>query len=190
MKTLLAIATMCAGSMLCTTNLRADASYIATLTTAQETPPHVTAASGTATLTYSTSADDLAYTVTFADLSAGATEAHIHFGLPGVAGPVILPLTLGPALGMTNAAFSGILTSADLQPDAADGVTTFAQAIADLAAGDLYVNVHDTTFPAGEIRGQVSAVGQSAVPEPGTVSLTLAAAGLALSAGFLRRRTS
>jgi hypothetical protein len=38
--------------------------------------------------------------------------------------------------------------------------------ITDLQAGNLYVNIRDSVFPSGEIRGQLEAV-----PEPSTLAL-------------------
>jgi len=66
------------------------------------------------------------------------TAAHIHNGLPGVAGPVVFPLSGGPTV-WTLAATS----------------ITDAQ-IADLKAGAYYLNVHSAAAPAGEIRGRLN----------------------------------
>jgi hypothetical protein len=60
----------------------------------------------------------------------------------------------------------GTLTEADVTPQ--DGVSTIAQVEAAILAGDAYVNVHTAQYPAGEVRGQLSAV-----PEPRTAGLLL-----------------
>src|SRR5207245_2428523 len=71
----------------------------------------------------------------FSGLVAPQTAAHIHRAPPGVAGPIIVPLPLGSFTG-----FAAILSTAD---------------VANLLAGNLYVNVHSAAFPGGEIRGQL-----------------------------------
>jgi CHRD domain-containing protein/PEP-CTERM motif-containing protein len=54
-----------------------------------------------------------------------------------------------------------------------------------LFSGILYMNVHTSTFPGGEIRGQLTLTG---VPEPSTMALTgLGAAALALRVWTKRR---
>lgn len=61
--------------------------------------------------------------------------------------------------GFTPNATSGTITS---------GVLAFPSAdVADLLAGNTYFNIHDATFPGGEIRGQLV----EAVPEPSTMLL-------------------
>ncbi len=92
---------------------------------------------GTATVTL-ISPDTICYTLT-AQRIAPATAAHIHFGPPGVAGPVVVTLT-PPTFGV-----SGGCTSAD------------PELVANIAANpsDYYVNVHNTPYPLGAIRGQL-----------------------------------
>jgi hypothetical protein len=67
----------------------------------------------------------------------GATVMHIHRGAAGVNGPIVFDL--GDPASPINATWTG-MTPAD---------------IADLLAGDLYLNVHTAGRPAGEIRGQI-----------------------------------
>lgn len=120
----------------------------------QENPPNASPASGTGLATLSGS--NLTLHVDFAGLVAPQTAAHIHAAPPGVNGSVIIPLPNGSPI-------DGVFALTSTQR-------------ADLLAGNLYVNVHSTNFPGGEIRGQI-------VPEPGTLGLLLVA-GL----GLLRRR--
>ena len=69
---------------------------------------------------------------------ANVTVAHIHTGTAGVNGAV----TIGLTVGSNNAAIP------------AGTVLTEAQ-YADLQAGNLYFNVHSSTYAGGEIRGQI-----------------------------------
>jgi len=72
-----------------------------------------------------------------------ATAAHIHVGKPGVAGPVVIPLT-APTGGSSSGCISGV--------DAG-----LAQAMADNPR-QYYVNVHNAAYPAGAIRGILNSV--------------------------------
>jgi hypothetical protein len=53
---------------------------------------------------------------------------------------------------------SGVITAAQIVGPAAQGIATgeFAELVDALRSGAAYANVHTTTFPAGEIRGQIS----------------------------------
>ncbi|HXJ55197.1 MAG TPA: CHRD domain-containing protein [Verrucomicrobiae bacterium] len=118
---------------------------------------------------------------TFSGLSGNSTAAHIH----GPSGPfpasasVIYDFTPGglnlATLGSTSGGING---SFELVPKA-NGAYTVAQQMADLNAGQWYVNVHSTTFGGGEIRGQILAV-----PEPSTWLL----AGLGVASLLVLRR--
>lgn len=97
----------------------------------QEVPMNNSTATGTFNGWYDKTTKMLTYTVTL----NGVTSAgmHIHKGAVGVAGDVVTEIK---AAGGTTAAL------------------TAAQE-ADLLAGNLYVNVHSTAFPGGEVRGQI-----------------------------------
>ena len=143
--------------------------FQAILTGSQETPPNASLAVGLGSVLLNDVADTITVDLFWDGLSAGATAAHIHTGAPGVAGPVTFPLALGPALGKTTA----------FMPEQMFSITP-AQ-IVTLEAGDMYMNVHDSVFPGGEIRGQL----EHKIPEPGTM-LLLATGLLGLAA--MRRR--
>ncbi len=105
----------------------------------QEPSPTATGALGTGTLTLSSPSRALSGSITLNGLSA--TAAHIHDGVAGVNGAVIVPLA-------ETAAGSGTWAVA------AGTVLTEAQATA-FAAGGLYFNAHSAANPGGEIRGQI-----------------------------------
>lgn len=106
------------------------------LTGAQEVPPVTTAASGNGQIAV-LSDRSVTGSVTISGMTAKA--AHIHEGAPGIAGPVIIPLTK---------------TSDDTWSVPVDAKLTASQYTAYLA-GNLYVNVHSAAQPGGEIRGQI-----------------------------------
>src|SRR5688500_14754499 len=108
----------------------------ATIDAAQETPPNSSLGTGSGCFELDFGALTLTYNIQFTALTAAQTGAHIHgFAPPGTAAPVLFPLALGSPISGTIA-----LTA------------TEAAAILD---GLSYVNIHTSTFPNGEIRGQI-----------------------------------
>lgn len=81
----------------------------------------------------------LTYNITFSGLGAPETVSHIHSDAEG--GGVVRNLALGtPKIGEWKSSDAQAMTPAR---------------VANLKAGLLYVNVHSTAFPAGEIKGQI-----------------------------------
>jgi len=117
--------------------LRADVGdhFFAICNGGAETPPVPSPGLGSASLILGpdgTATVDGAFT----GLTSGAIAAHVHVGVPGVAGPIVFPLT-----------FAGGVLHGTYTPTAGD--------LATLRAGNWYVNVHSATFGGGEIRGQL-----------------------------------
>ncbi len=94
----------------------------------------------TATITRSGTSGVIAWRLTFSRLTGRAVAAHIHSGVRGKAGPVIVPLC------------------APCKSGARGRATVGASVLNALEAGRAYVNVHTKKNPAGEIRGQIAAV--------------------------------
>lgn len=121
------------------TKLSEATQFTAILSGDDEVPPVDTDASGVARFTLS--GDTLSFEVAVWAID-NITAAHIHLGAPGSNGGVVFPLYMGAGTFDPDNPVSGDLT---LTPEN----------VADLLAGDYYVNVHTTEFPGGEIRGQV-----------------------------------
>jgi hypothetical protein len=116
------------------TDAGAGTAYQAVLNGSNEVPAVNTTHTGTASFTLST--DGMTFTYSVQSNVQIATAAHIHKGAVGTSGNPIFTL-MG-----SNGTYSGS------QPvSAAD--------VADLQAGNWYVNIHSMAFPNGEIRGQV-----------------------------------
>jgi hypothetical protein len=119
----------------------ATETYRATLNGASESPPIQSAGAGAASINVDTTTKGLSWRVEYTGLSGPATAAHIHCGAPpgGNAG-VAVPLGTAP-----NWA----------SPLQGNGQMTDAQ-LAQLQAGQCYVNVHTDANKPGEIRGQLT----------------------------------
>ena len=118
-----------------------DGTFSALLTGASEVPPVATTGAGAVYFIYDPATGMFHYTGQVSGLTSNVTAAHIHTGTAGTTGGVLIPLSV---VTMTNGAvFSGTLTQ--LQ-----ALTLFSA-----YPGGLYVNVHTTANPDGEVRGQI-----------------------------------
>lgn len=83
------------------------------------------------------------------------TQSHIHLGPEAMNGPVVAFLFgFVPEGDSTNGPIAqGILTDSSLIGPLAG--QTIADLIAEIEAGNAYVNVHTQANPAGEVRGQI-----------------------------------
>lgn len=164
---------------------RADEFFIGNLNSQQEVPTNNSSGTGTGTVTLLvpqvgpiTSA---LVTLNYQNLTSNQVDAHIHYGPPGVNGPVIFPIGLiggtsgtFPQLTWTFTTFTGTFQGQPITLSVQDQINA-------LRGGNLYFNVHSVNFRGGEIRGQIQAV-----PEPAT--LILLGTGLAAVAGRKFRR--
>jgi len=108
----------------------------------QEVPVVPTSATGTFSGTYNKTTRVLTYTITHN--VANATMAHFHEAPRDSSGAVVIPIAAATA---TTPIPNSITNTATLS----------AVQESDLLRGRLYVNIHSTTYPAGEIRGQIPA---------------------------------
>jgi hypothetical protein len=121
--------------------------FQADLSPANEVPPRASAASGASGITLD--GNNVHYSIEVHGIS-NILFAHIHSAPAGVNGPIRVTLYPGPTTGPVDGVLAqGTFTAADVT-----GIT-FEQLLSELRAGTAYVNVHTTTYPGGEIRGQV-----------------------------------
>lgn len=110
-----------------------------TLSGTKEVPPTTSNAHGVVIVKYDSTSNQLELYGDYQSLAAPAVGAHIHQAPRDSTGPIILPLTFaGDSTGSLRG--TGILT---------DSQET------ELMAGNMYVNVHSTLYPEGEIRTQL-----------------------------------
>ncbi|MFZ1675841.1 MAG: CHRD domain-containing protein, partial [Saprospiraceae bacterium] len=115
-----------------------DVTFVANLNGLQENPVNTSDGRGLGAFHYTIGQTTLDVNVQLTNLSSDITAAHLHVGLPGENGDVIVNLT-----------------------DLIDGnrihgtVDLTLQDIFDIATGAVYVNMHTTDNPDGEIRGQL-----------------------------------
>jgi CHRD domain/IPT/TIG domain len=120
------------------TSFRVDILFTATLSGANEVPANNSTATGTATLVLNNDTKIFTLVVTYTGLSANPTNGHIHKAAAGVNGSPVF-------------AFASPWTS----PINYTSRAITAAEEADLHAALYYVNIHSSTYPGGEIRGQL-----------------------------------
>lgn len=106
----------------------------------REVPPTSSLGSASISGTYDSTTDMINITISYSGLSSGLSASHLHFSPAGTNGPVIV--NLNPATGATSGTISGSYAIPPAQE-------------ATLIAGNIYVNLHTSTNPGGEIRSQV-----------------------------------
>jgi hypothetical protein len=135
--------------------------FKATLTSASEvpTPPVASTGSGSFTGVLDTSTNMLTYDVAFSGLTSGTSNGHIHGPADaGVTASPILDFKTLPNGTFTLGATSGTAHGTILLTSATQvNATVRGDSLQKLLfAGKTYVNIHTTSNPGGEIRGQVT----------------------------------
>jgi len=113
--------------------------FTGSMTGAQEVPPTGSAATGSVTVLADNVTNEVFLTGNFSGLTANASDAHIHEAVTGVDGSVIVTLS-------ATAATSGTVTGNAIIPHSS---------IDAMINGQSYVNIHNASFPGGEIRAQL-----------------------------------
>ena len=108
----------------------------------------------------------LEYKLSYSRLSGDVRFSHIHFGRSRTNGGVIVflcqtdsgpdPLGLAPMC-VQEGSVSGTVTADNVVGPGGQGVDPgeFEELVRAMRAGATYVNLHTSTFPAGELRGQI-----------------------------------
>ncbi len=122
---------------------------------------------GTATLFIDDVTNSVSGSATFSGVTQPLSGFHIHSGIAGAIGGVVV--NLQPILS------GGTVTDADL-----------ANVLANPAGH--YVNAHNVDAPNGAVRGQMNAAQAVVVPEAGTLPLAASALAVLGSVGVVARR--
>ena len=132
--------------------------FSASLAGANEVPPINSAGTASFEMTIS---DTITFSLTFSGLSSNLVVSHLHFAPTKVAGGVMIFLCGGgnqPACpAATSGTITGTITAANVTGPSAQGITAgdLTSALEAVRDGLSYANMHTTTFPGGEIRGNV-----------------------------------
>jgi hypothetical protein len=132
--------------------------FKAVLSGDQEVPPNDSNAKGNVIFQLSRDGEELSYRLIVANLD-NVTQAHIHYGEAGVNGPVVVWLyPAEPPSQLIPGTTSGVLQEGVITKDNLVGMLNGEElsALVDLMnAQQVYVNVHTSQYPPGEIRGQI-----------------------------------
>lgn len=132
--------------------------YQTQLTGRNEVPSVRTQAEGKANFVLSEDGLTLHYTLGVLQLE-DTLQGHIHLGPAGMNGPIVVFLYPdAPPPVLIPGFFSGVLAQGEITADDLLGPMagmTILDLVAQMEAGQTYVNVHTVENPGGEIRGQI-----------------------------------
>jgi CHRD domain len=181
------------GLLLPATSFALPITYTTTLGGANESPANPSPGTGFASVIYDDSLHTLQVQVSFADLTAGDTAAHIHccvspLAIPSTAGvATVTPTFTGFPTGVTSGTYdhtydltqASSFNSAFVTANGGTAASAEAALATGLSDGFAYLNIHTPNYPGGEIRGFLAPV-----PEPAAAAL------LAVMLGALALRRS
>lgn len=127
--------------------LETDFTFSIPINGANEVPPAVTPANGLAVFNLSLDRTTVRYWAVAEDLSGVVTGAHLHYGNDLEAGGVAYVLDV-------ESTGHSVKGSFDVNADIVSG--TPAGFLDSLFQGNIYINMHTSDFPAGEVRGNLA----------------------------------
>jgi hypothetical protein len=129
----------------------AQTTYTATLLGVNEVPTVATPANGSATVVLDASQTQLSVTCSFANLIGTYTASHIH-------GPAPVGVNAGVKWGFVAPTAPWVFSNGNHDGTLTNFIVTGITPtdVTNLNNGQFYVNVHSTSFPGGEIRGQLN----------------------------------
>jgi hypothetical protein len=127
-------------------------------TGAEEVPANTSRAQGQVRFTLGADGETLHYRLIVANIE-NVTQAHIHRAAAGANGGIVVWLyPSGPPSQLIPGRTQGVLAEGTLTNASVIGTlagTGLDGLLAEIRAGNAYVNVHTSQFPPGEIRGQL-----------------------------------
>ena len=128
--------------------------FTATLSGGNEVPPVNTGSAGSATVSLNATTGVVTYRVEVYNMPVGTTFGHFHAGAAGTAGPTVVNFTIETGIS-NDYAITGTASATDLTLRVAQGIGSWEDFQQALLLGNIYVNIHSTNNPGGEIRGQL-----------------------------------
>jgi hypothetical protein len=139
-----------------------------------ESPAVSSVASGSFEAKLSQDGDTISYELSYGDLEASVTQAHIHIGNAAEFGGITLWLcetatnpdpdaTADTPTCPQSGTVTGELERSDVKAIAAQGIAAgeLEEVLAAMRGGHAYANVHTSKFPPGEIRAQINDNGEN-----------------------------
>jgi hypothetical protein len=132
--------------------------FVAHLSGGEEVPAVETRARGQAIFRVSKDGASIQYKLIASNIE-NIRMAHIHLAPAGANGPVVAWLyPSGPPAQLIPGRHSGVLAEGEITADSLVGPLaggSLSDLVEAMSAGNAYVNVHTSQYPAGEIRGQI-----------------------------------
>lgn len=129
--------------------------FTSSLKGSNEVPVRETKAAGHVSVKINMDEQSLYYKITAANID-DVRASHFHLAPAGTNGGVVVTLYTNPdqPSGPQNGVLAeGVITAANLQGALAEA--DFATLIAAIRSGEIYVNVHTSRYPSGELRAQL-----------------------------------